>query len=177
MTFEGDFKAWVKHYPNRPQASSLLENLLISEVVEIARAKRPSVQQWIDKGLISRPPVVGKHRRFSAENTIEVILMVALNDIGIKPSAATQLIQHIDMAELIEMIDAYSIDFEKGRWSLDGSDCYTTSLALYDAGWRVDHCPYFPRIPKFTLIIHASMLLEDALFRALTVWKVSENNP
>jgi hypothetical protein len=73
---------------NLLRMSELLDDLLISDVVSISGAKLETLRKWIDAGFVTAPPIVGKHRRFSAQHTIEVILMVALMQRGMRPSVA-----------------------------------------------------------------------------------------
>jgi hypothetical protein len=66
----------------------LLNGLLISQVAEVSGANPSNIGNWLRFGQLTRPQLRGKHRRFTSRETIEVILMQALIQRGIKASVA-----------------------------------------------------------------------------------------
>ena len=66
----------------------LLNDLLISEVATVAGTSRDAISNWLRFGQLTRPRLRGKHRQFTAQNTVEVVLMTALTKHGLKPSVA-----------------------------------------------------------------------------------------
>jgi hypothetical protein len=144
----------------------LLDNLLISEVAEVSGAKLPSLKQWIDTGLITAPPVAGKHRRFSARNTIEVILMARLIELGIKASVAGQMAVKTAPHVLMH----YTVDWAEQR----GDEVVMTRPWVLVIGLNDTLCTWgvaeaFSHIPGDWLKIELAPVIGGALTRALAI--------
>lgn len=154
----------------------LFENLLIHEVVTIAGARRPNVQKWIDNGLVAAPPVVGKHRRFSARHTVQVLLMTELNNLGVKPSAASGWLSQL-AGPLLNYVDECVVRNEQGRITLT-QDCV---LRLWLApGGRIinveqlDDVVRTAGLPQYSLILRCGPVFAAAIRRAEAVREARE---
>jgi len=146
----------------------LFENLLIHEVVTISGAARPSAQKWIDSGLLPAPPVVGKHRRFAAEHTVEMILMAELSALGVKPSAISKWLAQLTYP-LLHYIDECAADDGYGGIILT-QDCV---LRLWlDRGGDVinvvqlDDTVKTAELPQYSLVMRCGPVFAAALRRA-----------
>ncbi len=154
----------------------LFENLLIHEVVTIADAGRPSVQKWIDHDLVTPPPVVGKHRRFSPKHTLEVILMTEFTSVGIKPSAASKWLSLV-ASHLLAYIDGCATDDGTGGIILT-QDC-PLRLFLAKGGdiinvVQLDDVVKTAELPQYSLIVRFGPILAAALRRARVLREVRE---
>ena len=140
--------------------------MLISEVAVVAGAKLPSLKQWIDTSLVTAPPRVGKHRRFGAAHTVEVILMNELNSLGIKPSVVAGWLRMI-WYSFLGYIDACAVEengivrmTEKlflGLW-VTPNGCITVN--------QVDEESAVGQLPQHSLVLHCHAIFEKALTRA-----------
>ena len=149
----------------------LFENLLIHEVVTIAGAGRPNVQKWIDNGLVTAPPVVGKHRRFAARHTVEIILMTELNSLGLKPSAISTWLSHLAYP-LLEYIDECATRGEHDEIILT-RDC-VLRLFLVRGGnvinvVQLGDVVKTADLPQYSLIMRCGPVFAAALRRAEVV--------
>lgn len=154
----------------------LLENLLIHEVVTIAGAARPSVQKWIDHGLVTPPPVVGKHRRFSAKHTLEIILVTEFTSVGIKPSAISKWLALLS-GPLLSYIEKCAEDDGSGGIILT-EDC-PLRLFLTKGGdiinvVQLDDVVKTAELPQYSLIVRFGPILAAALRRAKVLREVHE---
>jgi hypothetical protein len=144
----------------------LLDDLLISEVAVVSGAKLPSLKQWIDNGLITAPPLAGKHRRFSAQNTIEVILMARLIELGIKASVAG----HMAVRAAPHVFWHYTDDWSEQR----GSEVVMTRPWVLVIDLNTTRCTWgraeaLEYIPGDWLKIELAPVIGGALTRALAI--------
>jgi hypothetical protein len=150
---------------------NLLDDLLISEVIEVSGAKLPSLKQWIDTGLISAPPRSGKHRRFSAHNTIEVILMAHLVRLGVRPSAAGRMV--VKSAPFV--LHHYTDDWGKVQGNQVVMTLSWVLLIDLDSGLcTVGRADAFTHSPANWLKIDLEPVMGGALTRALAVAKARD---
>jgi hypothetical protein len=157
----------------------LFENLLIHEVVTVAAAKRPNVQKWIDNGLVTAPPVVGKHRRFAASQTVEIILMTELTSLGVRPSAISTWLSHLAYP-LLEYIDTCATRGDDGGIILT-RDC-VLRLFLVKGGnvinvVQLGDVVKTAHLPQYSLIMRCGSVFAAALRRARVVREAREARP
>ena len=156
----------------------LLDNLLIGEVAEISGANLPSLKQWIDRNLIEAPPVIGKHRRFSARHTIQAVVMNELTRLGIRPAVVSRGLPIVTF-RFLWYIDTASISVD-GRVTME--DC-AVRFWLHKGESFVE---YFVNIetlpdvietanlPQYSLIIRFGPIFRSVLTKALAVQRARE---
>jgi hypothetical protein len=142
----------------------------------IAGAGRPNVQKWIDNGLVTAPPVVGKHRRFAAEHTVEVILMTELTSLGVKLSAISTWLSYLTYP-LLEYIDKCATRDEHNGIILT-RDC-VLRLFLVSGGnvinvVQLDDVVQTADLPQYSLIMRCGPVFTGALRRAEVVREARE---
>lgn len=74
-------------------------DLLINEVVAISGAKLETLKKWYVYKFLPPPKIIGKHRRFSAEDTARAVLAVALSEGGLSGREACSLADAAPLAE------------------------------------------------------------------------------
>lgn len=146
-----------------------LDILLSFEVAIVAGVSKPTLQNWVRFGHLSGPPIVGRHRRYSAQHTVEAILMAELVRLGLRGEVAGRAA--VRMAEPV--LNLYVDEWTDKDGIPEPPDSGPVTLRVHlETGMCALGRHASSEVPAGFLTVDIASIIEGALTRAMEIQKI-----